>query len=472
MSKVYKFIDENPWARWSALLLLAASMLFGYIFMDTFSPIQTPLEETGGWDATSYGNFCSSETFLNVFVFFLIIAGIILDKLGVRFTAILSTAVMLVGGLVVYFAMTETFANSELKAFFDNCLNWPRVWYNITPFCKGMPASAKFACFGYMLFGCGVEMGGITVSRGIVKWFQGKEMALAMGIEMAIARIGVTIVFLTSPWLCDLGGIRDLSRPVAFGCFILCLGLVCTIIYAFMDRKLEQQRGDIEEKDDPFKVSDLKYIFTSKVFWIVSMLCVMYYSAIFPFQNYANGLLQSTLNLTEEQASNIFFIFPIGAAIITPFLGRYLDKVGKGATMLIYGSVLMIVCHGLLALVLPATHSKAVAYIAIVILGVSFSLVPASLWPSVPKIVDKKVIGSAYAVIFWIQNIGLYGFRKGIGALLDAVNPGITDVTQKSYVAPMLVFVGCGVVALFFALWLKYLDKKKGYGIEAPNTKS
>lgn len=466
-------LNDKAWARWTALILLALAMFFGYVFVDVLSPLQSYVQEQKGWNPVAWGNFFGSETFLNVFVFFLIFAGIILDKMGVRFTAILSGAVMVVGGTINWYAMTDTFAQSSLATAFDGILNLPDAWWNITPWVVGMPASAKLATFGFMIFGCGIEMAGITVSRGIVKWFEGKEMALAMGVEMAIARIGVAVVFFGSPWVVQLGGVIDVSRPVAYALLLCCIGLICFITYAFMDKKLETQMGSNGEvKDDPFKISDLKYIFTSKVFWIVSLLCVLYYSAIFPFQNYAGLMLQNTLKISEEQAGLIFFVFPLGAAAITPFLGNFLDRRGKGASMLIFGAILMIVCHGTFAYILPQVRSIILAYAAIILLGISFSLVPASLWPSVPKLIQPKLLGSAYAVIFWIQNIGLYGFRKGIGSVLQASNPGVTNPLDYDYTVTMTVFASLGVLALIFGLWLKALDKKKGYGLELPNIKS
>ncbi|MDE6715300.1 MAG: MFS transporter [Muribaculaceae bacterium] len=464
-------LKEKPWARWTALVLLASAMFFGYIFMDVLSPLQANLQESLGWDPVAYGRFAGSETFLNVFVFFLIFAGIILDKMGVRFTAILSGSVMLIGASINYYALTQSFANSALEGFINNFLNLPDEWWNVTPFYKGMPASAKLSAIGFMFFGCGVEMAGITVSRGIVKWFAGKEMALAMGIEMAIARVGVAVVFLGSPVIAALHGQINVSRPVEYAVLLLLIGLICFIVYSFMDKKLESQLGNTEEKDDPFKISDLKYIFTSQVFWIVALLCVLYYSAIFPFQKYANNMLQCNLHISAEQAGQIFFVFPLGAAAITPFLGNYLDRKGKGATMLIFGALLMIICHLTFAFILPATQSAIVAYAAIVLLGISFSLVPASLWPSVPKLVDGKLLGSAYAVIFWIQNIGLYAFPMIIGSVLSASNPGVENPLEYNYTAPMLVFASLGVLALIFGIWLKALDAKRHYGLEQPNIK-
>ena len=374
---------------------------------------------------------------------------------------------MVVGASINYYALTEGFEASSLKVWFDNNLNLPLAAWNVTPFYDGMPASAKLSAIGFMIFGCGAEMAGITVSRGIVKWFKGKEMALAMGIEMAIARVGVAVVVIASPAIASIHPI-DVSRPVAYELLLLIIGLICFIVYGFMDKKLDAQ-GVEEEKDDPFKVSDIGKILSLKMFWIVALLCVLYYSAIFPFQKYAINMLQCNLNFTAEQAGMVFFVFPLGAAAVTPFLGNFLDRKGKGASMLILGAMLMVVCHLVFAFVVPATQSVIITYAAIILLGISFSLVPAALWPSVPKLIDDKLIGSAYALIFWIQNIGLYAFPMIIGSVLRSSNPGVTDPLKYNYTVPMLVFASLGVIALILGFLLKALDKKKGYGLEQPN---
>ena len=462
-----KKLSDSPAWRWTALVLLASAMFFAYIFVDILSPLQEFLQTQHGWDPIAYGRFAGSEPFLNVFVFFLIFAGIILDKMGVRFTAILSGTVMVVGASINYYALTEGFDASSIKVWFDNNLNLPLAAWNITPFYDGMPASAKLSAIGFMIFGCGAEMAGITVSRGIVKWFKGKEMALAMGIEMAIARVGVAVVVIASPAIASIKPI-DVSRPLAYELLLLIIGLICFIVYGFMDKKLDAQ-GVEEEKDDPFKVSDIGKILSLKMFWIVALLCVLYYSAIVPFQKYAINMLQCNLQFSAEQAGLVFFVFPLGAAAVTPFLGNFLDRKGKGATMLILGAMLMIICHLIFAFVVPATQSVIITYAAIILLGISFSLVPAALWPSVPKLIDDKLIGSAYALIFWIQNIGLYAFPMIIGSVLRSSNPGVTDPLKYDYTAPMLVFVSLGVIALILGFLLKTLDKKKGYGLEQPN---
>ncbi len=535
---IQKTLRDSAAMRWTALLLLALAMFCAYIFMDILSPIKDLMQETRGWDSTAFGTMQGSEVFLNVFAFFLIFAGIILDKMGVRFTMILSTSLMVVGACIKWYAVSEAFMGTGLEAWFNSNLNYIPLFdeAGVSPFYEGMPASAKCAASGFMVFGCGCEMAGIAVSRGIVKWFKGREMALAMGSEMALARLGVATCMIFSPFFARLGGEVSVSRSVAFGVVLMCIALIMTIVYFFMDQKLDAQTGEAEEKDDPFKISDLGKILTDSGFWIVALLCVLYYSAIFPFQKYAVNMLQCnlTLNLPEQgsfwasdsvtivqyiimlivaaagfasnfqknkslrygllcvsivalitycymgfmrqTAESIFAVFPLLAVLITPILGSYLDHNGKAVSMLMLGSLLLIGCHLTFAFILPLFKGSAVggiiiAYTTILVLGASFSLVPASLWPSVPKLVDAKVIGSAYALIFWIQNIGLWLFPLLIGKVLDKTNPGVVSATELDYTAPLVMLACLGVAALILGFVLKAIDKKKGLGLELPNIK-
>ena len=548
MEQKIQTLRDSASIRWAALLLLALAMFCSYIFMDILSPIKDLMQSTRGWDSTAFGTMQGSETFLNVFVFFLIFAGIILDKMGVRFTALLSGAVMLVGAAINWYAVTEGFMGSSLEAWFTTHLNYIPGFdeLGISPFYAGMPASAKLSAVGFMIFGCGVEMAGITVSRGIVKWFKGREMALAMGSEMALARLGVATCMIFSPVIANMGGRVDVSRSVAFGVLLLLIALIMFIVYFFMDRKLDAQTGEAEEKDEPFQIKDLGQILTSSGFWLVALLCVLYYSAIFPFQKYAVNMLQCNLTFTEveagsfwasdavatlqyvimlvvagasfasnfmknkkmemfwtivavlflvaycymgymrQSASAVFAVFPLLAVAITPKLGKHVDYKGGAVSMLIIGSVLLILCHLTFAFVLPLFKGSTiggfvVAYLTILVLGASFSLVPASLWPSVPKLVDAKIIGSAYALIFWIQNIGLWLFPMLIGKVLDAMNPEIVQglaagtispeqaATSYDYTYPLVMLATLGAIALVLGLILKVIDKKKGLGIENPN---
>lgn len=545
-------LADKPWARWTALALLALAMFCSYIFMDILSPIKNLLQDYKGWDSTAFGTMQSSETFLNVFIFFLIFAGIILDKMGVRFTALLSGVVMLVGATINWYALTDMFAGSGLEVWFTDHLNYIPGFQElgIAPFYEGMPASAKFSAVGFMIFGCGVEMAGITVSRGIVKWFKGREMAMAMGTEMALARLGVGTCMIFSPFFASqVGDTVSVSRPVAFAVILLLIALIMFVVYFFMDKKLDMQTHAEEEKDDPFRLSDLKKILSSQGFWIVALLCVLYYSAIFPFQKYAVNMLQCNLTLNEPEAGSfwasgqvtiiqyvimlivaatafagnfskdkalkytlfgvsvvslavycyfgymrqsaeaIFAVFPLLAVGITPVLGSFVDHKGKAATMLVFGSLLLILCHLTFAFVLPECKGSAgvgvaVAYVTILVLGASFSLVPASLWPSVPKLVDSKIIGSAYALIFWIQNIGLWLFPLLIGKILTSTNEKLAMMVEKKeiteevasvsydYKWPLLMLACLGLAALLLGLYLKVIDRKKNLGLEAPNIKA
>ncbi|MDR2684415.1 MAG: MFS transporter [Prevotellaceae bacterium] len=579
MSEKITLLRDRAAVRWTALVFLAFAMFCSYIFMDILSPIKDLMQSTRGWSSTAFGTMQGSETFLNVFIFFLIFAGIILDKMGVRFTAILSGVVMLIGALINWYAVTEMFAGTGLEAWFNANLNYIPVFdqLGVAPFygerllvvidgvekvirpellkdgmivkevIAAMPASAKFASVGFMIFGCGVEMAGITVSRGIVKWFKGREMALAMGSEMALARLGVATCMIFSPVFAKFGGHIDVSRSVAFGVILLMIALIMFIVYFFMDKKLDAQTGEAEEKDEPFKIRDIGTILSSSGFWLVALLCVLYYSAIFPFQKYAVNMLQCNLTFTEvsensfwastqvmliqyavmlvvaaaafasnftkgtkkisllitavvslivfcfmgymrQSAETIFAVFPLLAVGITPILGKYVDTKGKAASMLMIGSILLIACHLTFAFILPifkgsAVSGAIVAYVTILVLGSSFSLVPASLWPSVPKLVDNKVIGSAYALIFWIQNIGLWLFPLLYGKILDSSNKDILEAVKAgtmteataavsySHTVPLTMFACLGVAALILGFILKSVDRKKGLGLELPNIK-
>ena len=448
---IQRKLNDSAFVRWSALILIALMMFFAYMFVDMLSPLKEMLETNLHWDSSTFGTYAASEYFLNVFCFFLIFAGIILDKMGIRFTGLLSAGLMVLGACIKFYAMSDGFVGTGLEA-------WLGSWW------VSLPASAKLSCFGFMIFGCGCEMAGTTVSKAIAKWFKGKEMAMAMGLEMSIARLGVFAAMWLAPMVsAKFGG--SVSAPVLFGASLLAIGFIFYFVFVVLDRKLDKQleaAGELtnEASEEEFKFSDLGKIFTSKMFWLVALLCVLYYSAIFPFQRYAPDFLNKTLDI--DNGSQLFSCFPILAMVLTPFLGGFIDRKGKAASMLMVGSLIMIACHLCFAFVLPAVPSKALAIAIIAILGVSFSLVPAALWPSVPKIIDERILGSAYCVIFWIQNWGLLLVPVVIGKALDATG---------GYTVPMIIFSSFGVFALLIGFMLKHEDKKKGYGLELPNIK-
>lgn len=413
--------------------------------------------ESRQWTSANYGMYAGSEYILCVFGF-LFFAGILLDKLGSRFAGLLSATLMVIGASVKFLALNEWW-------FDANEITWLNSWWT------SMPGSAKLAAFGFMIFGCGCEMAGTVVSKILAKWFKGKEMALAMGLEMAIARLGVFAAMWIVPMISNhysIDGVGSVAMPIAFGACLLLIGLINFFVFTVMDTRFDKQLvviGEATETKDPedeFHVSDLGKIFRSKMFWIVALLCVLYYSAIFPFQSFAPDFLKVTLNVENDVAAGLFSFFPILAMILTPFLGAFLDFRGKGASMLMMGAIIMVACHLSFAFLLPIFPTKWLAVTLVAVLGVSFSLVPAALWPSVPKIIDEKILGSAYCLIFWVQNIGLFLVPMLIGHMHD---------TTGGYKIPMIIFSTFGVFAFFLSILLKKEDHKKGYGLELPNKK-
>ena len=456
VEKIQQTLRDSMVARWTVLVLVASMMFFAYMFVDILSPLASLLNDTLAWDQGVFGTYAAGEYLLNVFGF-LIIAGIILDKMGVRFTGLLSASLMVIGAAIKYWGISWADANT---------VEWLNAWW------PSMPGSAKLAMFGFMIFGCGCEMAGTTVSKILAKWFKGKEMALAMGLEMAIARLGVFAAMWLSPMISEkfaVDGTNSVVAPLLFSAALLVVGLLNFFVFTVMDKTLDRQElndqmvnDQMVNDADEFHVSDLKQIFTSKMFWIVALLCVLYYSAIFPFQRFATNFLEETLQISNAEAAGLFKWFPILAMVLTPFLGAFIDYKGKGASMMLLGAVIMTACHLVFAFVLPAYPSKTLALVTILVLGVSFSLVPASMWPSVPKIIDEKVLGSAYCLIFWVQNIGLCLVPLLIGKL---------RVATDGYLVPMIVFASFGVLAFLLSLALKVEDKKKNYGLELPNKK-
>ncbi|MDD5507417.1 MAG: MFS transporter [Bacteroidales bacterium] len=467
--KVKQLLSDSKAARWTALALVSITMLAAYYFVDMIAPLQSLLEVNYGWSPRSYGLFSGSEYLLNV-LGFLIISGIILDKMGIRFTGLLATLVMLGGGLIKMYALTSYFRNGGFGFDFFNS------------FWTAMPATAKLAALGYGIFGIGVEMAGITTSRTIVKWFKGRELAFAMGMQLATARMGASVAFFFSAHMAGVKTIAGIPQgnvlnPVWVGIALVTIGFLTFLTYTFMDARLDKQTGQIGPVADPtdeFHVRDLRKIITNRGFLLIALLCVLFYSGVFPFLKYAVNMMQNKLGVSAEVGGMISGLLPVGTIILTPLIGTYLDNKGKGATMMIFGAVLLTLAHLTFALV---PLNMFIAITAIIVLGIAFSLVPASMWPSVPKIVEEKYLGSAYALVFWIQNIGLLLIPWLIGYLLEAVNPGVAEKIKGGepatydYTIPMLVFAGLGVLAIFLGFLLRREERIKHYGLEDPNKK-
>jgi len=446
-------IRDSKSARWFVLITVSFLMFTGYFFTDILSPLQGLLRESAGWSNTEYGMFAGSYSFLNVFCLMLIFGGVILDKLGIRFTGMSFIGVMILGAFFNYYALTDTFINGGIGYDFFNS------------FLTDYKPSLKMAILGYALFGVGVEIAGITVSRIIVKWFKGKEMALAMGLEMACARGGMLLAFSASPWM--TGDDRIISRPLAFGVLLLVIGFIAFLVHNMMDKKLDVEVAadtSVEASEDEFKISDIFLLFKNPGFILIAVLCVLFYSAVFPFSKFAPDLMAQKYLFSEDLSGKMVGLLPIGSMILTPFFGAFIDNKGKGASIMLIGALLLIVVHSIFAF---GPDTKIFAVGAMILLGFAFSFVPAAMWPSVPKIVPESRLGSAYAMIFMIQNVGLMAFPMLLGAVLDSTNVGNTGNLNYSYA--MMLMVGCGVAALIAAFFLRVVDKKNGYGLDSPN---
>lgn len=447
---IQRKLSDSKAARWTALAIVAFTMLCGYFLTDVMSPLKPMLEEELAWTSTDFGIFTSAYGWFNVFFLMLIFGGMILDKMGVRFTGMGACCLMLIGCAIKYAAVAG-YIGAEGTIF-------------------GWKSQVALASLGYAIFGVGVEIAGITVSKVIVKWFKGKELALAMGLEMATARIGTMLAMaVTVPFAKYF---QSVSAPVLLCLIMLCIGTISYMVYIVMDRKLEaSMSAEEEEKEEPFRMSDVFLIIKNKGFWLIALLCVLFYSAVFPFIKYATDLMVNKYHVEQELAGFIPSLLPLGTLFLTPFFGNLYDRKGKGATIMIIGAVMLIGVHLLFAL--PILNEWWFATLVMIVLGIAFSLVPSAMWPSVPKIIPEKQLGTAYALIFWVQNWGLMGVPALIGWVLDTYCK--LDTTNGGpaydYTLPMIIFCCFGIVALLIAVMLKREDKKKGYGLELPNIK-
>ncbi|MBE9488245.1 MAG: MFS transporter [Bacteroidetes bacterium] len=455
---IQKKLSESKAARWTVLILVSFLMLCGYFITDVMSPLKSMLEEQLLWTSSDYGLFTSGYGWFNVFFFMLIFGGMILDKKGARYSGVMSAVIMIIGASIKYWAISTHSLDGETINFFGS------------PVAKQVIAAA----FGYGIFGIGVEIAGITASKIIVKWFKGKELALAMGLEMACARIGTGLAIGITPMIAtafSVDGVPSLSKPILMGILLLIIGLISFLVFCVMDVKRDKQdvEGGVEE-DEPFRMKDILDIIKIKGFWYIAILCVLFYSAVFPFLKYATDLMVNKFGVEQSLAGLIPSILPFGTILLTPLFGNMYDRKGKGASIMIFGAIMLICIHLLFSL--PFITNWVFAVILTILLGVAFSLVPSAMWPSVPKIIPISKLGTAYALIFWIQNWGLMGVPLLIGNVLDKyckiVGPDGATIGYN-YTIPMLIFTSFGVLALIFAILLKMEDKKKGYGLELPN---
>ena len=454
MTEIYKRLNDSPAARWTALLIVSFTMMCGYFITDVMAPLEdlltkSPAEGGLGWTSDEYGFFSGAYGYINVFLLMLFFGGIILDKCGVRFTGTMSSSLMFVGALLKWYALDNSFGDAQIF---------------------GYPVQVALAALGFAIFGMGAEITGITVTKIIAKCFTGHELALDMGLQVAMARIGTAAALACSLPIANKMGAA--SAPVLLGAALLCVGVVSFLVYCVMDNKLDASVAAAEEQEaeEGFHFSDLKVIFTNKGFWLIAILCVLFYSGVFPFLKFATKLMIYKYGVEPELAGLIPAMLPFGTILLTPVFGSLYDRLGKGATLMIIGSLMLTLVHVLFAL--PILNEWWFAIAIMVILGIAFSLVPSAMWPAVPKIIPMKQLGSAYAIIFYIQNIGLSMVPVLIGSVIQnyATIETAEGITYD-YTIPMTIFAVFGIVAVGVALLLKHIDKKEGYGLEEPNIK-
>jgi MFS family permease len=466
MQDIKKSLRDSKSARWIMLGLVSFTMMCMYYLTDAMAPLQERLQSSLSWTASDYGLFTSGYGWFNVFLLMLVFSGMILDKMGVRFTGILAISIMLIGGFIKYLAISGHF-----HGMFELTIG---SWQMIGPTTK----SAVVAGFGFAIFGVGCEMFGIAANKAVVRWFRGKEMALAIGLNTSTGRIGTALAMFTPIPLIKLTG--DISMPVIVSLFLLGIGMLVFVLFTFMDRRLDQEDADAGmEKDEEFKFADIVEIGRNRAFWYITILCVLFYSAVFPFIKYATNMIVQKFGITDSFAGYIPALLPFSALLLTPFFGSMFDKKGRGATIMIIGSILLVCVHLLFSI--PSLNSFPIAIGLVMVLGVAFSMVPSAMWPSIAKIIPESKLGTAYAMTFWVQNWGLMGVPLLIGIVLDkycitgTINKLVDGkeqvITQYNYTIPMLIFACFGMLAIVFSFLLKAEDRKKGYGLEKPNIK-
>jgi len=457
-------LRESKSARWVVLILVSFTMMCMYYLTDAMAPLQESLQGKLSWSASDYGLFTSGYGWFNVFLLMLIFSGMILDKLGTRFTGFLAIFIMLFGAGIKYWAISGHVAGT-----LEFSIGSWQVF-------NGTAKSALYAGLGFGIFGVGCEMFGIAANKAVVRWFRGKEMALAIGLNTSTGRIGTALAMFTPLPLVNLT--KNVSSPVLLSIVLLLIGLLVFIFFTVLDKKLDQEESDAGiASDEEFKLSDVTDIAKNKAFWYIAILCVLFYSAVFPFIKFATNLIVQKFDVSDTYAGYIPALLPFSALLLTPVFGGISDKKGKGATIMIIGSIILVCVHLLFSI--PSLNSFPIAIGLVVVLGIAFSLVPSAMWPAIAKIIPESKLGTAYAMTFWVQNWGLMGVPLLIGYVLDkyCITGTITKmvegkeqiITQYNYTIPMLIFSCFGILAIVFAFLLKAEDKKMGYGLEKPN---
>jgi len=459
MEQINKTLKDNTLLRWGILLLIASVQAANYYFYDAISPLKRDLEENFNFTNTDFGLFVSAYSIPNIFLLMCIWGGIILDRLGIRRTGFMFVILMVAGAFVTAYGASSYYYNGGFGYTFFNS------------FLTDYSPELKMMLFGRFLYGLGAETSIVVVSKVIVKWFKGKELAMAFGLKIGIARAGSWAAFYFSPIIAQNSPYWN--NAIWFAAMLLAIALLFFLVYSIFDIKFDRQvkAGGKLSEDEKFHINDLLKLITNRSFLFVTLLCLTFYSAVFPFQSFSPDFLLNKFGFDQEVSGKIASLLSVGTIFFTPLVGLFVDKKGKSASLMIFGSLLLVFIHLSFAL----TNISPI--FLMILLGIAFSLVPAAMWPSVAKIVHEKRIGSAYGTMFAIQNLGLWAFPLLIGIVLDKTNPGVTPEAVSAgtafynYTYAILMLAMLGILGLIFAILLKREDRKSGYGLELPTNK-
>ena len=446
MPEFKKTIRENKWICWVALACLVVPMFASYFFDDMFSSLselfKNPEQLQLGWDMADYGFYSSGYSFLCIWGG-LIVCGALLDRFGVRLVGSIFVGMMVFGAGLVTFAISAGFAPET---------------------------SLTVAYVGCMLFGLGSEIAGVSVTRSIAKWFKGRNMALAMGLQLAIARFGTATAILIAPIIVtqkaagEIYMLSDTNRPAMIGLAVLGIGAILWAVFVGLDARFDRQTGETDKvetaEEDKFRISDIWKVLSNPRFLMIAILCVTFYCTVIRFKKFGVSILLPLFGVDLDIATVLLAMIPFFTILFTPLFGALVDKVGKATLWMIVGSALVLTSH--LIITFAPQGVPFYAYIAIALLGIGYSLVPSAMWPSVPKIIPEKNLGTAYSLIYWVQNLGMWAVPIYVGRIFTKEITEAGNITQEISAAihAEYVFIFLGVVAIGTALMLFFSSKK------------
>ena len=443
MSKVFKTLKDTGAIRWVALLCLALPMFASYFFDDIFSTINQEFEDPSmvalGWSMADYGFYRSAYSLLCIFGG-LIICGMLLDRWGVRLTGSIFVGLMVGGAALITYAISESFAGSRLCAWLSGVFAKP---------------SLSLAYAGCAMFGLGSEIAGVTVNRAIAKWFKGREIALAMGLQLALARLGTAVALIVVPRIVELEGyipFSETSKPAVVGMVLLLGALVLWGLFVAMDYGADRRGAAAgvsagasdtgSSAEDRFRFRDVLKVITDRHFILISLLCVFFYCCVVSFRKFATAILMPRFGIDSDVASVMVAMIPFFTLVFAPLFGAVVDRVGRGTKIMILGSAMILFSHLTVAF---APGVPAFGFIAIGVLGLGYSLVPAAMWPSLPKIIAESRLGTAFSLVYWVQNIGLFTVPIVVGHIIDRAS---------SPVVAEYFFIGLAVCAIVVSVLL------------------